>query len=186
MNKKQKISEMELSILGVIVNFTTKLSLLLSNIFGWFYTLIIGIGMFFIPIKDLILVLTCLVLLDMLLGIIINRKHILSSKLRNTLVKFFFYLILIGGTFAFENVIGIDILYKIVFAVISAVELLSIIANMTILKPDLRFLKLFKSLLLGEIAKKLDVSKEDVEEVLYNKKNSTLPGIKDNVEKTSD
>ena len=47
MNKKQKISEMELSILGVIVNFTTKLSLLLSNIFGWLYTLIIGIGIFF-------------------------------------------------------------------------------------------------------------------------------------------
>jgi hypothetical protein len=72
-------------------------------------------------------------------------------------------------TFAVSKEIGIEIAYKVMFALASLVELYSIISNMLIVKPDMPFLKIFKGIVSGEIASKLNISKEEVDNTLKNR-----------------
>ena len=58
---------------------------------------------------------------------------------------------------------------KVAFAVIAAVEMWSISANALILDPDFPFLKLFKRFLTAEIGKKLEIDKDEVEDILNKK-----------------
>ena len=58
---------------------------------------------------------------------------------------------------------------KVAFAVIAAVEMWSISANALILNPNFPFLKLFKRFLTAEIGKKLEMNKDEVEDILNKK-----------------
>ena len=59
-----------------------------------------------------------------------------------------------------------DIATKELFALAGAVELLSIIANALILKPDMKFLRIFEVLVKGEISKKSGIDKDKVNDIL--------------------
>ena len=73
-------------------------------------------------------------------------------------------------TFLIEfQITGVEcITPKIIFAVIGGVELWSISANALILQPQLPFLRLFKKYLVNEIGKKLDMSPDEVSDLLNN------------------
>lgn len=119
------------------------------------------------PLIHLIILFT---FLDMLFGIGVTIKlkgisHILSSRLRDSLIKIFFYLIIIIGLFLIESVLIVDgyiLTTKIAFAIIAGTELWSILSNMLILMPNIPVLKLLKNVLIQEIAKKTGVSEEQI------------------------
>lgn len=102
-NKK---SEMEQSIIIVISNYFAKCTTLLGNYFGWVPTILLSLIAFLTPLKALFIILTVFVSLDLFLALWINRKKIQSDKLRLTLIKYFFYLLLISLVYSVEFIIG--------------------------------------------------------------------------------
>lgn len=171
---KIELKDMKLAIIVVVAGFWSKLITALHSVSGWVWGCILTLGAFLSPIKYLLLFIVIVTLIDMCLGIWIHRKNILSSKLRLTIFKLFFYLGTIALCFGMETLVGVAILYKIIFGLIGLTELISISSNALIINPNIKFVKLFKTLLNGEIAKKLDVSKEEVETILEDKKKKTV------------
>ncbi len=99
-----------------------------------------------------------------------GKDEIMSSKLRNSLYKAFFYVMFVMLLFLVEKqMVDICIAPKAAFGVIAAVEMWSISANALILSPDFPFLKLFKRFLAAEIGKKLEINKDEVEDILNKK-----------------
>lgn len=168
-SKSKNNNEMKISLLSVLINFAGKISLLLSSVWGWIGSIAIALTTYFLPLKTIFLIIFTVVLIDMLLGIFIHRKEIQSSKLRESLLKFLIYIILIALTYAIEKEVGLNILYKIVFGIASLTELYSIAAQCLVICPGLPFLKLFKNILEVEISKKANVSQEKVENILEDK-----------------
>lgn len=111
----------------------------------------------------------------MIFGVLVTLKtkgknKIVSSKLRNSLYKGFFYTMFISLTYLVEiQMMDACIGPKVAFAVIAAVEMWSISANALILYPNFPFLKLFKKFLAAEIGKKLEIDKDEVEDILSKK-----------------
>lgn len=167
-NKKSN-NEMKISLIGVILNFASKIALLASSVWGWLYTIILALIAYLLPLKTIFIIIFVVVVIDLLLGIYLHRKEIQSSKLRESLLKFLIYVILIALTYAIELELGIAIIYKLVFAIASLTELYSIAAQSLVICPNLPFLKLFKNILAVEISKKTSISKEKVEDMLVKK-----------------
>ena len=61
---------------------------------------------------------------------------------------------------------------KAVFAITSGVEIWSILANMMILSPNLKFLKLLKKVLSAEMARKLGIEINELDETMDNTNNT--------------
>lgn len=119
-----------------------------------------------------------LVAVDMAFGIAVTVKrkgwsHILSSRLRDSLVKALFYLIIIIALFLIEkNVVdGYALTAKLAFSVICGTELWSIMANMLVLMPNIPVLKMLSKMLEQEIAKKTGVDEAKVKEELESGEN---------------
>ena len=165
-NKLKNKNEMKLSLLAVILNFGTKIMTLLSSLWGWIGTSILAILAYFFALKTMVTIIFAVVLIDMLLGIYIHRNEIQSSKLRESLLKFLIYIVLIALTYSVEVEIGIAILYKIVFAIASLTEIYSIAAQLLIVCPNLPFLKMFKNILSVEISKKTNIEQSKIDEIL--------------------
>lgn len=125
------------------------------------------------PISQLIHLVIGFVFLDMLFGLSVTifKKgwgHILSCRLRDSLVKILFYITILIGLFFIESAVidGYFLTSKLAFAVISGTELWSIMANMLVLFPNLPALKLLKKYLTAEMAKKLDITSEETSKCL--------------------
>lgn len=159
-------TEMEQSFYDVITKIWSKTESILSSGYGWLTGVVTAILTFFLPIKLMLIVISVLVFTDLTLGVWINRKNILSSKLRDTVIKFAFYIITIGGVYAIEFAIGVGVLYKAVFALAGLVEIYSIAANFLVISPNTPFLRLFKKILEKEIGKKVDLSGKKVGDML--------------------
>ena len=161
----------------VWTNLIASIGAVTSIIWGRVLIVILFIGATFAPISGLIHTILILIGVDLIFGLTVTiRKkgidEIVSNKLRNSLFKAMFYLLFIMMSFLVEKQIaGSDCLVtKVVFAVMGAVELWSIAGNALILSPNLPFLRLLKKYLTSEIAKKMEIDKKDVDEIL-NKKN---------------
>lgn len=178
-------TEMELPIITVITNMLTKTGLLLNTASGWWAAILLSIIAFLEPLYVPIIVLSMIILVDMVLGIIIHRHHIVSSKLRMTLLKWFFYLLFGTLLFIVETTVGMAFLYKVSFGIASAVELWSVMGNMSILCPDMKFLSFFKKVLKEEMGKKLAMSVDEIlkdDDMTEKLENSAKKIIKDNNE----
>ena len=185
--KKREKDDMGIQLITVWKGIT----IAFSNIFTtlWGKILIIGsfIGATFAGISGLIHVILILCLVDLILGIIVTIKtkgvdHILSARLRDSLIKVFFYLILIMGLFLIETqlVDGYYLTSKAIFALIAGVELLSITANTLLIAPNMPVFKIFKKMLTKEMSKKLGITEEEIiKELEPNNK-------KENVSKNDD
>ena len=172
-NKEENM--IEKSLLAVLTNIGLSIISILSTLWGKFIVLILFIGAYFASIAGMVHVIIALVFVDAIFGITVSVKtkgmgSILSGKLRNTLFKMFFYLFFMIFTFLIEfQITGVEcITPKIIFAVIGGVELWSISANALILQPQFPFLRLFKKYLVNEIGKKLDISPDEVSDLLDN------------------
>lgn len=60
------------------------------------------------------------------------------------------------------------IISRVLISLAAGAEFLSALANMTIICPNVPFLKLLRKLLINEIAAKLNIKKHEVEVFLYN------------------
>ena len=170
-----KEENMAYNILAVLTNIGTSLSSILETLYGRFIVLILFIGAYFASISGMVHIMIALVLVDAFFGIAVSVRtkgigSIMSNRLRNTLYKMFFYIFFLASIFLIEfQITGIDCLTpKLIFALMSGVELWSISANALILNPKFPFLRVFKKYLSREIGKKLSISPEEVKDLLDN------------------
>ena len=165
------------NISAVLSNIGVASIAMITSVWGQVIALILFIGAYFASIAGLVHIILALVVIDGLLGISVSIKtfgsdSILSSRLRQSLYKIFFYLLFIIFTFLIEQQIVAEsyISSKIIFAIMSGVELWSIAANALIIVPNFPFLRLFKKYLSSEIGKKLSLTQQEVEDLLEETK----------------
>ena len=171
-----KEDNMAYNILAVLTNIGASLTSVLATLYGRFVVMIVFLGAYFASISGMVHIMIALVLVDAFFGIAVTVKKrgvgsVVSNRLRSTLYKMFFYLLFLVFTFLVEfQITGIEcVTPKLIFALIAGVELWSIAANALILTPNLPFLRIFKKYLSREISKKLDISPEDVANLLDGK-----------------
>ena len=129
-----------------------------------------------LSIKDNIIALFALsfmIILDNVFGIIVSVKYTeFSLKIfaKKNFIKVALYGCCILACMLLEK--GANgtwfILSRVLISLAAGVELLSALANMTIVCPHFTFLKFFSRLLVNEIASKLHLEKHEVEIFLYN------------------
>lgn len=174
--KKQRGENMIVNLMWVWNNIFTSIANILTSVWGFLLAVGMFIGATFAPI-GLILCLTFgIVFIDFLLGLRVSIKNkgkgsFESNKARNSMYKLFFYWLFIIIAFFIEMAIDPDMCFgpKVMFGIVGAVELFSIAANGLILFPNMPIFKLFKILFTSEVAKKLDMDKEDVRVILEDK-----------------
>lgn len=157
---------MQTQLLLVGQSILGKIGLILSSIWGWISTVILSFIVYIAPIQVMLIVLLTIVFVDMLLGLWINRKNIQSCKLRNTVIKAVFYMVVVVLAFSIETTMGLLILAPIIFSICALVELISVIANMSIISPNIRVFGVIRKLLKTEIAKKTGMNEKEIDEVL--------------------
>lgn len=157
-------NEMTVSLYAVGSNLIAKIGLIFSTGWSWITTALMIISAYFLPIKEILIIIFAFVSIDFILGVYIHRKTLQSSKFRESILKLFIYLFFICSLFSVESQIGTAFLYKVVFSVASLTELYSICANLLVIAPNIPVLKLFKNLLAVEISKKID-NKIDTKQV---------------------
>ena len=177
MTKNKNDDRMGVQFVSVLANFSAAITTTMTSIWGKILMCALFIGATFAGISGLIHITLILCAVDMILGVsvVVHKKgwnHILSSKLRNTLIKMFFYLLFLMMLFLIETqlVDGYFITSKLAFAIISSVEMLSIAANILILFPNFPFLKIFSKYLTKEMCKKLDMAEDDIDKIMNENK----------------
>ena len=160
---------MEVSVIMTLAGIWSKLVAVGNSLYGWFLSFFSFILAYLLPIREMFIILGGIILVDMFVGIwcaIKSKKAITSSKARGTLIKAAIYLVVLSFSFAIEQQLGWSIVCKVLFSIAAAIELYSVIANTLILYPNMPFLKLFKTMVEGEISKKTGVDKAKVEDYL--------------------
>ena len=105
-------------------------------------------------------------------------RFVLSDLLRNTINKILAYMSVFFVLLGIEKVEGMEseLCTTIVVGLIAATELWSISGNILIRYPNLLFFRLLKPALIGEIARKLHVDEQQVEDILNGKNNTKEDG----------
>lgn len=157
----------------LIESFAAKFVAAFQTLQGWLAALLLLVVDYFAGHKFIMFFVLAVTVLDAIWGIIVSIKRgqfTLSELARLTVVKMAVY-----GTALFVFV-GIDKITDtmlgaaIVGSVIALVELWSSCASMLILYPHMPLLRLLKKALAGEIAAKLHIDPEEVEDVLEERK----------------
>lgn len=151
-----------------------KLMYLLSTIWGKILLVVAWIvefvGGYELAIWSVVVAIT----LDLIWGVwasIVRGKFAKSELLRETISKMTAYMSgLLMFILAEKNLPGDSFfIVSIIAAVMVCTELLSMSANILIVNPKIMFFKLIRPALKGEIANKLHVPEEKVDEILDNK-----------------
>ena len=151
----------------------SKLTGLVSIAWGWCLMTLGTILNFFIPVREMFHVLFLLLIFDAIFGLMASKKNkqaFTSDRMRSSFYKLLVYLVVLCLVFIVEKVLAFDLTIRILFGVAYAIELVSISANLLILRPNMPFLKLVSGALVGEIASKMSMSKDEVEDKLGLKK----------------
>lgn len=149
---------------------------ILSSIWGWLAALWLLVVEFLAGYKFLIAMVVFASLCDLIWGIIVAKrlgKYTRSELARDTLIKIAAYgnvlFIFIGIDHATNAELHLTTIT--VSVLILLVEVWSIAGNASIILPHNVFLRLFRSALRGEIARKMSVSAEEVDKVLNENTN---------------
>lgn len=167
-------------------HFLEKLQMILSTASGWVAGCLLILLNAVVAHKVTITLVVAVVLLDLAWGIAasIKQKRFTTSELaRDTIGKFAVYGTAIL-TFCFiDRIMGesVTLTTAVIGGVIMLVELWSIAGNALIVFPNMPFLRLLRPALKGEIANKLRVSPDDVDEAFaaYKKARSRKKGAKE-------
>ena len=148
-----------------------KLRELLQTTWGWFLLLCSFLVDFFAGYKMAIAGIVIVVALDAFWGIwaaIKQGKYARSELARDTLSKIAAYGSAVLITIMIEHVIQWDSIFltSVIAALICATELWSISGNILIVNPKAHFFKLLRPVLKGEIARKLGIGEDKVDEAL--------------------
>lgn len=148
---------------------------IVQNIFGWGVVaasfLLNYFGETYAAFGSVLAVVT----IDGVFGVIsaVKRKNFILSYLgRETMSKIFIYLSVVCVVHIIEDT-AVDwstFATPLISALICAVELWSILGHVSILKPDLPLVALLRNYLLGEIARKLDVTPDEADKILSKSK----------------
>lgn len=163
----------------VLEKIITRLSDALETVQGWLIGLFIVIMNFFAGYQLVLYGILIAVAFDALFGICVARKRgefILSELLRATIFKLAVYFNLIVVFVFIDKFVGAGgietkITTMLVASAICLAEAWSSCGNALIINPDFPFLRLLRKALTGEIARKLDIDPQDVENYLNNKNN---------------
>lgn len=157
----------------VITKMLTKLSIILQTAQGWMIALGVFLAEYFFgnhaTVVWLVLSTT---LLDAFWGIAVSVTHgqfTLSELMRLTVAKVAVYGCALAVFIGLDRVTGTELSTDIVGSAIILCEAWSMCASMLILFPHIPVLQLLKKALTGEIASKLRVNTEDVEQALEKK-----------------
>lgn len=158
----------------VLAKMFTKLSMILQTAQGWMIALGVFLAEYFFGDHATVvwLVLTA-TLLDAVWGIAVSVSHgqfTLSELMRLTVAKIAVYGCALAVFIGLDKVTGTELSTDIVGGAIILCESWSMCASMLIIFPHIAILQLLKKALIGEIATKLRIPPEEVEEVLNNKK----------------
>lgn len=171
MHKKKNMYMKNLT--ELISSFATKMDDILGSVIGWLMTSMCFVLNYFAGEKIcFVAVLTC-VIMDAVAGIwsaILQKKYARSELLRDTCSKIFAYVGSLVVVILMGRLVRIDsgITTGIVSAIICACELWSMSASFLIINPKLIFFRLIRPALVGEMARKLGITEEQVESALDN------------------
>jgi len=183
--KTKKIKLMNdycLILLGQAKAIGDKLLFVATNLVGQLLAMIALISTFMVTwLGDTRYICTLLVagamLLDLAWGIASNVKRgtfVLSGGLKKTGVKLAIYITILLTAYLFESAIDKDwtFVFRMAATLLIVAEAISIVGHILIIKPNFPILKLLGKALSSEIAKKLGVERQDIED-LYNQINAS-------------
>lgn len=144
-----------------------------ETLYGWICTAFVFVVSFLGDGANLILAVLAVTLIDTAFGVWSSLKRgrfFESKRLRDSVVKLFVYSGLQIATILLDKVITTDLLcMRATTALIVVCEIWSILASVTIIYPNFAVGKLLKKYLTGEIANKLGVEKDEIDEILNQK-----------------
>lgn len=167
-------------IMQILVNVVNRLDEMISTLWGFAITCVIAVVNFFVGYKVALLVVLAAIIFDGIWGIAAARKlgkFALSELMRDTLKKIGAYGTALVMTMLIENLAfgshqmdscdgsNTRFIVDVVATIISAVEFWSICGNILIVYPNAVFFRLLKHPLVGEIARKLKMTEEEVKEI---------------------
>lgn len=159
----------------VIQSFTFKLESIFSTVQGFVIALGSLIISFLCDYQVAFIAVFVFILLDLLLGIwsaVKQKKYAKSELIRDTLSKFIIYYGSIIAVAIIAKLFGVNHISctKILAGLICCTELWSIIGNALIINPKLYLFRLLKPALIGEVAKKMGISEEEVKKIFNDDK----------------
>jgi len=160
----------------VIGSVPAKIYDVLSTVWGKFITLLIFCGSFLGDRLPLLYYITIAIAIDGAWGIataLRNGRFILSTLIKKSAVKIFAYVSIYGIVALIEKGYTSGefmITSSIIASILIASELWSILGHIGIAYPDWLVVKLLKRYLKGEMSKKLDIPEEELDKILYSKK----------------
>lgn len=148
-----------------------KLCHILQRPAGWALGILFAIANYFEGHSFVVFLVVAVTLIDAAWGIAvsIHQGHFtLSELLRLTIAKLGVYGSALFVFVGLDKFMGSTITTSVVAGAIVLVEFWSSCGSMLILFPNFLFLRLLKKALTGEIASKLNIPEEEVENVLRN------------------
>lgn len=161
-----------MKLLIVIASFFVKLAEMLSTVWGWIVAVTFAAIDLYAGYKFAFASVLMLIIIDMILGIwaaIKQGKYARSELARDTFSKVAIYMLALVALIHIEQLCGDSYIgTNLCAAGICATEFWSASGNALIINPNLHFFKLMRPALIGEIARKLHRSEEEVKEALDN------------------
>ena len=163
----------------IFSNILSHTAMKVGDIFSHIWAWIAGLGLFiaeaFAGHTAVIYTILVLTTLDMIWGVAVARKlkeYTRSELLRQTVFKLLVYATLLIAFILLDKLVGdsvgltITITTGFVGMIVSLVEIVSSIASMLILWPNMPILRMLKKVLMGEIAGKLGCDVKEVDKIL--------------------
>lgn len=170
------------TMLITIVNSSIKTFFsMINSLWGFILSFFILIGSLIVENEVAFYAVFTAIGFDMIWGILAavkQKRFVVTKLLKKTFVKLFLYISVFVMIMLIEHGLHDDwyLGTRIVCTFAACCELWSIFANMLIVKPDFPFISLLRKSLAGEIANKLNLSKEEIEQEL-NKQNGDKSNI---------
>ena len=154
----------------IVTKTLTKFGAILQTLQGWIITAGIFLAEYFFADHEIVVKAVLIaILLDAVWGIsasIKQGKFALSELMRQTVAKIAIYGSALAALIQVDKVASTTLCTTVVSIPILVCEIWSMAGSMLIVKPNMPFLRLFKHVLKGEIANKLGVAPEEVEDIL--------------------
>lgn len=158
----------------IIEKLFVKLGAILQTVQGWVIALGLFLAEYFFADHEIVVKAVLIaILLDAVWGIsasVKQGKFALSELMRQTVVKIAIYGSALAALIQVDKVASTTLCTTVVSIPILVCEIWSMAGSMLIVKPDMPFLRLFRKVLKGEIANKLGVAPEEVEDILAGEK----------------
>ena len=146
-----------------------KLQDILQTVQGWGIWLFLSLVGYFEGHKFIVFLVVAVTMLDAAWGIAVSLKRgkfTLSELARLTIDKVAVYGCAMFVFVGLDKFTGGTLTASVVGAAIVLIEFWSMSASMLIINPQMPFLRILKKVLTGEIASKLNIAVEDVEDIL--------------------